>query len=87
MTIRDEIQIQSAIADRAIAIIALCHVHARKIDVLMDIEYVHEICPLRLRELLESDDLDFAHDMLGIYKHFNRETRQLENGFIPRFAA
>ncbi len=53
----------------------------------MDINACHSNgCPLRLRDLLAADDLNFAHDVFGIRRHINRETGQLENCFVPRFA-
>jgi hypothetical protein len=55
-------------------------------DIEMDIECVHQTTPLRLDELLAADDFNFAHDLFGIAEHLNRETRKLENCFVPRFA-
>lgn len=52
-----------------------------------DISAVHFHCPLRLNDLLAADRFNFAHDMCGIQRHINRETGQLENFFLPRFAA
>lgn len=43
-------------------------------------------CPLDLKRLLAADDFNFAHDAFGIARHLNRETGQLENHFLPRFA-
>ena len=84
MTLNQDQQLKSAIADRAVKMFNRFGVPVRKIDILMDIDYVNEICPMRLRELLDADDFNFSHDIGGIYRHFNRETRQLENCFIPR---
>ena len=56
-------------------------------SLVMDIEYTHKINPLRLNELLEADTSNFAHDISGIHKNFNRETLILENCFIPRYSA
>ena len=54
---------------------------------LMDILYVHEhVYPMRLPELATADDANFAHDIFGIYRHFNRETKQMEDGFSPRYS-
>lgn len=44
-------------------------------------------CPLDLERLSAADDFNFAHDVFGIYRHLNRETGQLEDCFLPRFAA
>lgn len=43
--------------------------------------------PLDLSRLLEADDFNFAHDILGIRAHINRDTGALENCFSPRFSA
>ena len=56
-------------------------------SLVMDIEYTHKINPLRLNELLNADTSNFAHDISGIHKNFNRETLTLENCFIPRCSA
>ena len=54
------------------------------VDVLMDLEYVNDVCRLDFDKLLAFDDSDFLHDLRGIYLHFNRETKKLENCFDPR---
>jgi len=39
---------------------------------------------VRLDRLLESDDATFVHDIVGINNNMNRETKQLDNCFVPR---
>lgn len=51
----------------------------------MDVENVHLKHPLRLQELFDSDNGNFAHDVFGIRQHINRETGELENCFSPRY--
>lgn len=53
---------------------------------VMDIEAAHQDVGLRLEELLGADQPDFVHDLVGIANHLNRETKKLEDGFLPRFA-
>ena len=53
---------------------------------IMDIEFAHHQFNLRLDEMLEADDLDFAHDFIGIQNHINRSTFTVEDFFVPRFA-
>lgn len=54
----------------------------------MDIENTHiNNTPLHLRSLLESEEDDFNHDILGIAKNMNRETKEIENCFLPRHSA
>ena len=52
---------------------------------LMDIEHADNTFNLRLEDLLNADDFDFAHDIVGIVSNINRETKDF-NFFIPRFA-
>jgi hypothetical protein len=41
-----------------------------KMTLIMDVEAVHNNgCPLRLQELLDADDFNFFHDMLGIQRY------------------
>ena len=52
----------------------------------MDITACHlNGTPLRLEELLATDDFNFSHDIFGIARHINRATGKLENHFLPRF--
>lgn len=62
--------------------------NADYMSIRMDITACHlNGCPLDLYKLLEADDFNFAHDVIGITRHINRDTGQLENCFVPRFAA
>ena len=76
----------SAIADRALKI---GHSHQpdfrrTKLDVAMDIECCCETIPIDLEKLLVADDFNFIHDVFGIARHLNRETRKMEDCFVPR---
>jgi len=42
--------------------------------------------PLKLQELLDADDANFAHDVFGIRRHINRSTGKLEDFFSPRYS-
>lgn len=54
-------------------------------DYAMDIEATHcNGCPLRLAELLATDDFQFAHDVFGIRENLDRRTGRLQNLFLPR---
>jgi len=56
-------------------------------SVMMDISAVHLNIGLRLRDLLESDPPDFAHDIIGIVNNINRKNDgQIEGLFHPRYA-
>lgn len=61
------------------------------LEASMDLEAVHASCPLKLKEMVEALETahksDVVHDLLGIRRHINRETGQLEDHFRPRFVA
>jgi hypothetical protein len=42
--------------------------------------------PLKLENLLNADDGNFAHDVVGINHNLNRKTGKLENCFSPRYS-
>lgn len=58
---------------------------------LMDLEmtiYATHLngCPLDLQKLLDSEPFDFAHDILGMIRHINKDNGSLNNFFVPRCA-
>lgn len=55
-------------------------------EIHMDLAAVHAHTPLDLPGLAEASPLDFSHDLSGIVRHLNRETGELEDSFLPRFA-
>ena len=73
---------------------ALIHKIARRgagngldfLTVALDVEYAHAQIPMDLGRLLLADDFNFSHDVGGIGRHINRETGQMEDCFVPRFA-
>lgn len=81
---QDETRIISEIAKRACKQLnELDH-----LTTMMDIEVVHSNgCPLRLVELLDAPDVDFAHDIVGIQNHLDRKTGKLLDCFSPRYSA
>lgn len=57
-------------------------------DVEMDVTACHlNGCPLELADLLATDASNFGHDIGGIIQHLDRETGELRDCFVPRFAA
>lgn len=51
-----------------------------------EIKIVHEeICPLRLKDLLEAEAVHFIHDVMGIHNHLDILDGSLRH-FTPRFA-
>jgi len=56
--------------------------------ITMDLTAVHRnTCALRLETMLAADDFNLCHDVSGISHHINRTNAELENCFLPRFAA
>lgn len=85
---KEEYMIESKIADRAIAMAKQFDVRYEKLTALMDISACHcNGCPIKLQELLNADDTNFAHDIFGIRANINRQTGKLENCFLPRYSA
>jgi hypothetical protein len=74
----------SKIADRAGEWIYLSN--RDRMGLLMDLEFINDDVPLNFEKLLSFDDLNFAHDIQGIYNSFDRETKRLKNCFVPRCA-
>lgn len=75
------------IADRAVAQAMNHDIEIDLVDVAMDIAATHANgCRLDLSRLLGADEFNFAHDVVGIRKHLNRETGTLGGGFLPRFS-
>lgn len=59
-----------------------------RLEADMDITACHANgTPLKLEALLNANDFDFAHDVFGIHRHINRETGELQDCFLPRYAA
>lgn len=55
---------------------------------LMDLESADNVFNLRLEDLLNADDLNFAHDVVGIVNNVNRnEFPSKDFGlFVPRYS-
>jgi len=82
---------ESSVISKIVArAMSLCAKHGAEYDLItceMDITACHcSGMPLNLDALLSADDFDFFHDVLGIARHINRKTGQLEGCFVPRFA-
>ena len=57
-----------------------------RITLIMDLEYATKEFNLRLSDFLNGKRVDFVHDICGIQKNFNRQTKKMENFFVPRFS-
>lgn len=59
-----------------------------KQDIAMDLLATHlNGCPLDLQGLLDSDQFELLHDVLGIKRHLDRSTGKLAEFFTPRYSA
>lgn len=93
---QDQIRFDATSADRALikAVVArakaLGFVDRRRYTATtcrMDITATHlNGCPLRLADLLASDNFNFAHDIAGIAACLDRGTGRLTKNFSPRFS-
>jgi len=82
-----ELELESEIAKRAVIMAKQSRVAYDQMTAVMDIDACHNNgCPLKLRELLDADNFNFAHDVFGIRNNINRKTGQLENCFLPRYS-
>jgi len=57
-----------------------------KLNLAMDLECAHKSCPLDFKKLLAFDNFNFAHDIVGIQNHMDRENARLSHRFLPRCA-
>ena len=57
-----------------------------RISFLMDMENADKVFDLRLEDLLNADDLNFAHDVVGIVNNIDRKNPTDFNFFVPRYA-
>ena len=57
-----------------------------RLSLIMDIEATHNEVGLKLSELLNADDENFTHDVVGIQKNLDRTTKTMQNFFLPRYA-
>jgi hypothetical protein len=84
---RDEAKTIRNIVQRATAVAVEACIDYKALDIDMDITACHANgCRLKLEELAKADNFNFSHDIFGIRRHLNRETGQLEDCFLPRFA-
>lgn len=60
--------------------------HGERISLLMDIENADKAFNLKLEELLNADDGNFVHDIVGIVNNIDRNNPTDFNFFVPRYA-
>ena len=88
MEFKELLEKESKVADKILAYLTEWGMATRKkIDIILDFDYVNKICPLDFDVLLNNDET-LLHDYAGICMHFNRETLNWNEGsfFVPRSA-
>jgi hypothetical protein len=84
---KDDHELVSDIADRAMGLARQAKLDVRKMDIIMDLTAVHANgCRMDFAALATADQFNMAHDVFGIMRHLNRQTGQLEGFFVPRFS-
>ncbi len=76
----------SQIAERAFENENIRRIYETRFPLILDLTYTDKVIPLDFEKLLNFSDLDFFHDITGIYGNFNRKTKQMENYFLPKCA-
>lgn len=75
-----------AIVDRAYAAVSpRLTQDLDKTLVVLFVMLAHKAKPLDLEAMLAGRDLDLTHDVFGIYRRFNPETKTFDDFFRPRF--
>lgn len=76
------------IVDRAVLLARKHQQKMNRLSTRMDLLACHANGnPMDFAKLLAADDFNFAHDVLGIERHLDRETGKLQNFFSPRCSA
>jgi len=55
--------------------------------IFMDLSNCHKKNPLRLDDMLHSDNSNLCHDLIGINANLDHATLELKNCFYPRYSA
>ena len=84
---REDYDLFAKIANRAVELYKKLGHDLKYMTVEMDLQVVHHTRPLKLQEMLDSDNGNFGHDIAGINRHLNRDTGEMEDAFTPRFTA
>ena len=53
----------------------------------MDLEVANDIFNLQLESLLNANKSNFCHDIVGIQRHIDRQTKTILDCFVPRFSS
>lgn len=82
---KNDMRLIAQIAKRASGMAEMHGINYPVLEADMDITACHANGnPLDLGRFLKADSFNFSHDAMGIRRHINRQTGQLENCFVPR---
>jgi hypothetical protein len=81
-----ELRLMSEIADRAFELRIIPDRQRNFINLMLDIENFHALQPLELEMLLRVGRGDFAHDIVGIWNHYDRASGTITGCFTARCA-
>ncbi len=77
----------SAIVDRGLAMNTSGRSPIDREAMINDLSIVHsKVTPMRLEDMLKSDDFNLLHDLHGIERHLNPNKTGFWGAFRPRFA-
>ena len=57
-----------------------------RVSLHMDLDVAMKEFNLRLEELLNADNFNFSHDIVGIQLNIDRRNFKMNDVFVPRFA-
>ena len=83
MTAKEKVMMYVKIAQRAEGMDLY---KGERFTFLMDLENADNVFNLRLDDLLNADDFNFAHDVVGIVNNIDRRNPTNFNLFVPRYA-
>ena len=84
----EEMSLIIELSKRAAILASKAGGHYPLMDCQMDLAATHlNGNPLDLEKLMDFDDANFNHDIVGIKVNINRNTGELENCFSPRCSA
>lgn len=83
---RETVKKISEIAKRANALATSYDIDYPVLVAFMDLDNANKHIPLDLDKLMQFNEQNFGHDIFGIRRHLNRDTKELENCFLPRSA-
>lgn len=55
-----------------------------KLSLMMDLDCINQLIGLDFQKLLNANNFNFRHDIVGIQNNINRQKIKLENLFVPR---